>query len=514
MKKIIPCLVIGMFVFYGLGAVANTNDLEENTSEAIEIENGKALDFTHAVFAEFGTATWCGYCKYAHAALKSIYASGDYPFYYVSLVTDKNSDAQARVNQYNIYGYPTVWFDGGYRVVVGGYSGTEGECRTAITACSTRAVEDVDIDLDVTWMGGTEMQIQATVTNNEASTYGGHIRVYITEISSSMNWHDTGGYLYTFPLLDYAFNEPLTIPVGGYWSDTITWDGTSNGFPSVTQDNLMVIAAVFNDEWNQGYSYPPSQNPFDAYYVDESTAIRVGNNQPPNTPSDPNPVDGQTNIGLETDIRWTGDDPDWFDILTYDVYFGAENPPPLVDTVDEEEYDPGTLDHLTTYYWQIVTWDPYGESAEGPIWSFTTREPGPDLDCDGDLNWEELGYGEIVTGEITVENIGESESVLNWEISEYPDWGTWSFNPESGTGLTPEEGAITIEVEITAPEESEEGEIFEGEIKLVNTETSSDYCIVGVSMTNSINQHSVIYHFLEILVQRFPILAQILALLF
>ena len=125
-----------------------------------------------------------------------------------------------------------------------------------------------------------------------------------------------------------------------------------------------------------------------------------------------------------------------------------------------------------------------------------------------------MGYGEIVTGEITVENIGESESVLNWEISEYPDWGTWSFNPESGTGLTPEEGAITIEVEITAPEESEEGEIFEGEIKLVNTETSSDYCIVGASMTNSINQHSVIYHFLEILVQRFPILAQILSLLF
>ena len=29
---------------------------------------------THTPLAEFGTATWCGYCKYAHAALKNVYA--------------------------------------------------------------------------------------------------------------------------------------------------------------------------------------------------------------------------------------------------------------------------------------------------------------------------------------------------------------------------------------------------------------------------------------------------------
>jgi hypothetical protein len=37
----------------------------------------------------------------------------------------------------------------------------------------------------------------------------------------------------------------------------------------------MVIAAVFNDEWNQGYSYPPSENPFDAYYVDDTVGVSL-----------------------------------------------------------------------------------------------------------------------------------------------------------------------------------------------------------------------------------------------
>ena len=45
---------------------------------------------THTVFGELGTATWCGYCKYAHGALKEIWNDGLYDFYYVSMVDDKD----------------------------------------------------------------------------------------------------------------------------------------------------------------------------------------------------------------------------------------------------------------------------------------------------------------------------------------------------------------------------------------------------------------------------------------
>ena len=45
-------------------------------------------------------------------------------------------------------------------------------------------------------------------------------------------------------------------------------------------------------------------------------------------------------------------------------------------------------------------------------------EPVPDLDCEGSLDWIEVEPGDIVTGDFTVENIGEPDSLLNWEIEQ------------------------------------------------------------------------------------------------
>jgi len=260
MKEIIPILLIGMLVFSGLGAVALDSDEKQFEYKIKEIENTENgdRDFTHTVLAEYAANTSCILCKHAHAALKNIYASGDYPFYYVSLVSDKNPGVcNPRLAELNIPGYPDVYFDGGYIVEIGGYTGNEADYRVAIPACGNRAVYDVDVNLDVTWLGGTNMQINASVDNNEGSTYDGTIRVYITEIISSMNWKDTAGQLYTFPLLDYAFKDDgtgndISISAGGTWSDSTTWDGTAHGFSSITRDNIMVIAAVFNDDWHQG----------------------------------------------------------------------------------------------------------------------------------------------------------------------------------------------------------------------------------------------------------------------
>jgi len=104
--------------------------------------------------------------------------------------------------------------------------------------------------------------------------------------------------------------------------------------------------------------------------------------------------------------------------------------------------------------------------------------PVPDLDCEGELIWIDVVPGATVTGTFTVENIGEPLSMLDWEITEYPDWGTWTFVPDSGEDLTPEDGVFTINVEVVAPDEQEDDEW--DEIKIVNLENSSDYCIIGV----------------------------------
>lgn len=273
MRKLLLIIVIAILIFSGLGA------------SAVNIENNNTINkkynpeerATHTVLGEYGTATTCGFCKYAHGALKELYNEGQLDFYYVSLVCDKNNKAYARAkNAFNLYGYPTIWWDGGYRVNVGANSIPTAKTTYAgsINYCGIRSVKSVDINLDVTWLGRTKIKVECKVFNNEPNTYGGTIRVYIVEKESSMEWRDTAGDLYTMAFLDWAFNEPVSIPSGGSWSDSMTWNGQLKGFPSVTKSNTFVIAAVFNDEWHQGYSYPPN-NPFDAYYVDDVVGVNV-----------------------------------------------------------------------------------------------------------------------------------------------------------------------------------------------------------------------------------------------
>ncbi len=111
----------------------------------------------------------------------------------------------------------------------------------------------------------------------------------------------------------------------------------------------------------------------------------------------------------------------------------------------------------------------------------------PDLDCDGTLSWSNVAPGSIVTGEFTVENIGDPGSLLDWEVESYPEWGAWNFDPESGVDLTPEAGKIVIAVEIVAPDQ--QNTEFTGELKIVNSHDATDYCIIPVSLATPVNQH-------------------------
>ena len=96
-------------------------------------------------------------------------------------------------------------------------------------------------------------------------------------------------------------------------------------------------------------------------------------NQPPNAPANPSPANGAADVAVTANLGWTGSDPD-SDPLTYEVRFGASNPPPtVVSSQSATGYDPpGNLAHSTTYYWQIVANDGNGGTTPGPVWSFTT----------------------------------------------------------------------------------------------------------------------------------------------
>ena len=135
-----------------------------------------------------------------------------------------------------------------------------------------------------------------------------------------------------------------------------------------------------------------------------------GGNNPPYEPTDPNPEDGAVDVDVDADLSWTGGDPDG-DPVTYDIYFGTSTPPPLVEPGhNEESFDPGTMNHNTTYYWQIVAKD--GElDTSGDIWSFTTRSEG---------NYPDLEIQEIKGGigiRAIIKNVGNASAIdTHWEI--------------------------------------------------------------------------------------------------
>lgn len=123
-------------------------------------------NFTHSVFVEEATATWCSYCPAMANTLNAIYESGDYPWYFVALVTDKNTQAAARLAEYNVYGYPTAFFDGGYQVYVGG-SSSQSVYRTRIVNSGHRAVPNLNLSVSVSYIGSGDLQIDVSITNKE-----------------------------------------------------------------------------------------------------------------------------------------------------------------------------------------------------------------------------------------------------------------------------------------------------------------------------------------------------------
>ena len=109
-------------------------------------------------------------------------------------------------------------------------------------------------------------------------------------------------------------------------------------------------------------------------------------NNAPNTPSNPSPADNADNRGINVDLNWDGGDPDSGDTVTYDIYFGTNNPPVDVESdYTTTSYDPGQLNYDTTYYWKITSEDNNGATTDGSVWSFNTVADSSD-DGNGDGN--------------------------------------------------------------------------------------------------------------------------------
>jgi len=146
----------------------------------------------------------------------------------------------------------------------------------------------------------------------------------------------------------------------------------------------------------------------------------------------------------------------------------------------------------------------------GSAYIYIDVSSGPHLFCMGDISWQYVRPGHLKTDIFTVENVGDSQSLLNWEISEYPEWGNWSFNPESGIDL---EKGDTVKIRVWVEAPNEEGQTFTGEIKIINSDNPSDYCYIDVFLATPVNQpmqQSLLQRFLDRFPNMFPILRNLL----
>lgn len=135
------------------------------------------------------------------------------------------------------------------------------------------------------------------------------------------------------------------------------------------------------------------------------------------------------------------------------------------------------------------------------------KERTPDLFTSGPIVLSDVRRRSTQTATFTVENRGDPGSTLDWSIQSHPDWGEWEFIPREGTGLTPEDGKLTIEVTIEIP--NRRNSEFDGEIIVINEDDPTDTAQIPVSVTTSrpFNPFTV---FIERMINRFPFLEWVL----
>jgi hypothetical protein len=111
---------------------------------------------------------------------------------------------------------------------------------------------------------------------------------------------------------------------------------------------------------------------------DDEEPAPASNNQP-SVPANPDPADGELNVLTSPVLSWTCSDPDAGDVLKYDIYFGAINPPNtlLVSNWNDPNYAITGLENYTNYYWRVTAHDSNGGTSVGPIWHFTTASDIP-----------------------------------------------------------------------------------------------------------------------------------------
>jgi len=286
------------------------------------------------------------------------------------------------------------------------------------------------------------------------------------------------------------------------------WDATYPFMAIGADDFQFEETTVITDvHWTGGYWLPGEDGDFDwnvSFYMDRgdgmAPGVKIYEEVFPNAMVHETFIEEIWGVwmfsywvDLADPITFTGGEKYWISIQGVgtappDSYWGCHSP---------------VVDHVLVWkspYFGYPDWTDCTELWYGNAIDFCFQLTGdgepvvPDLECDGELNWDKVPPGAIVNSTFMVINSGDVGSMLRWEVLSVPDWGTnwtldwWGEDYYVSTDFgyvgttTPEE----IIVEVTAPDKKNEK--FEGEIKLVNSDDASDTCSISVSLATPKNK--------------------------
>jgi len=189
---------------------------------------------------------------------------------------------------------------------------------------------------------------------------------------------------------DQVFNGNLTYNGSGWHYITFTnpfsWNGTENleflyenndtdcptGYPTYrytsSTPNYMTVYKGDDASFPSGLTGTRSYTRANIMLVTPSTTA-------PNPATLLLPLDGGTLISPATHLSWS---PGSIWPTGYRLFLGTNSPPTnVIDNLDMGNvttYNPTPdLELDTTYFWQVIPYNTYGQASDCPIWSFTTH---------------------------------------------------------------------------------------------------------------------------------------------
>ncbi|MBS3777911.1 MAG: DUF4082 domain-containing protein [Candidatus Thermoplasmatota archaeon] len=161
--------------------------------------------------------------------------------------------------------------------------------------------------------------------------------------------------------------------------------------------------------------------------------------------------------------------------------------PVLLGSTEKAVTVPSSANPGESYFLKDSTWidlTTINETGNFCIKALGTNWTAPiaDLTSQKNLILSDVQAGSTINTNISIQNIGEPQSSLQWEIVSLPEWGRWSIDPSSYQYLKPCMGPVSVELDVRLPFYAK-NKNYTGSLVLINTGNSEDTCIIDITLT-------------------------------